>query len=176
LPPFFAYKGTPTKLIADLCDLPRLGDPEEYLEQKGKSEFVVKFPRIADIPATIADTDLAQIVELIETHCTHMQYNIASIKLHRYLLKGYDPFPILLFAGIDSIQHVEPNFIKQLTEVLFNLQRAYDSEDNKELAKHRFALYEQVYFLVIQEYASKYLDDMHLLSTVYQNAKAAIGG
>ena len=176
LPPFFAFKGVPKRLTAELCYLPRLDDPEGYLEQVTEDEFIVRFPKIADIPAVISDEELEKVVGSIKTDCTHMQYNTASTKLHRYMLEGYPPYPIFLFAGIDSIRNVEPNFIQQLTEVLFNLQRAYDSEGNEDLAKRRFKLYEKVYDLVLQEYSSLFPQDTKLLTTVYKNAKAVIDG
>lgn len=172
--PFFAYKGTPNHLEAELCEKLEIGsDYSGWNKEILPDKYVLPFPKIAEIAANIDDNLLEAEVSKIREKCSSILSNIASRINNEFILKGVAPDHLLLFAGPDSLQSFEFNFLLRLTEAFFNLGFAYSSiESSRPQIAERFRLYESIYQKFISVLGE--VEELKVLTTTYENAKNII--
>jgi hypothetical protein len=103
-----------------------------------------------------------------------MLKNIASIKNKEFILKGMNPGQVLLFAGPDSFNHYEENFLQRLIEVFYNLNWAYDAlPGDRAKNTEKFIMYEKVYLQISSEVGQNNMAG--LLRDTYEDAKNKFG-
>lgn len=176
LTPFFAYKGTPTRLEAELCETLALGpDYSGWNKELSPGNYVIPFPKLAEITSGMDDDELEVRVRAIREKCSSMLDNIASRINKEFILKGAAPDHLLLFAGPESLQFFEINFIERLSEAFFNLNWAYSSlEQLRPQILERFRLYEKIYEQLASTLGEGALP--RLLRETYKGAKDRIEG
>ena len=172
--PFFAYKGTPSYLEAELCKNLAIGsDYSGWNREISPGKYVLPFPKIAEISASIDDDLLETTVGEIREKCSSILSNIASRINKEFILRGVAPDHLLLFAGPDSLQSFEFNFLMRLTEAFFNLGYAYSSmESSRPQIAERFRLYESIYQQLVSALGE--VEELKILTTTYENTRILI--
>ena len=174
LTPFFAYKGTPVHLEAELCETLAVGpDYSGWNKEISPGSYSIPFAKIAEISYDMDGDQLEERVRAIREKCSSMLDNIASSINKEFILKGAAPDHLLLFAGQESLQFFEINFIKRLSEAFFNLNWAYSSiEPLRPQIIDRFRLYEKIYQQLVSALGEDALPG--LLRDTYAGAKNRI--
>lgn len=115
---------TPNKLTIELCE--RKDVVDNYFIENRPKEFTLKFPKVAEIRATVNDEELLKIVNLILDVCSITYENISSRKTREYIFYEYGTNRIQINAGKDSANTFRENFYKRLTENFINLKWMYE--------------------------------------------------
>ncbi len=173
LTPFFAYRGTPQHLQAELCARSRLIGLVDWHTNTGPNSYSLLFPRIAEVSANTTEQQLGASVKDIREICSLMLDNIASSIKKEFILKGAPPHHQLLFAGPESFKFCEANHFERLAEVFFNLNWAHSTGQLRTQVEERFRLYENIYLMLASHFGEANLPS--LLSERYKEAKSRIG-
>jgi hypothetical protein len=173
LTPFFVYKGPPDHLEAELCERSRITDLFDWATETSSGRYVLLFPKITKITASMNGEQLESSVKEIQEICSLMLDNIAASVNKEFILKGAAPYHQLLFAGPESLRFFETNFFERLSEAFYNLNWAYSIEELKPQVEDRFRLYERVYLQLVSYFGE---DDLpNLLKQTYKDAKNRMG-
>jgi hypothetical protein len=164
LPALFAYRGIPQHLEATLCVSSTLrSDYAGWHSEIRPGNYSLLFPEAICLNANDNDHDLQQKAYQLKTRCSIMLKNIASIKNKEFILKGMAPGQVLLFAGPDSFNHYEDNFLQRLIEAFYNLNWAYDALPNDRTKNaQKFGMYEKVYLQISSDVGEFYLPGLLL--------------
>lgn len=145
LPIFFSHKGPPDKLEIEMCARTAL-DLEQYYTESDARSFGLKFPKIAEIEATVERQELEAIVDTLSEVCSTTHQNIASRKNAEFIfdIYGEDPPRAVIFAGQRSVQVFRENFLRRLAQVFNNLKWVYQNSQD-EFVEDEFRIYEHTY-------------------------------
>jgi len=176
LTPFFAYKGPPSHLEAELCERSAIeADNPAWNKKIPRGGYALLFPKVVEISASMEHKDLVVGVNEIQKTCALMLRNIASYIRKEFILEGAKPGELLLFAGRESLQFFQANFLVRLAEVFNNLSFAYSSSAlSKGQVADLFQLYEGIYLRTAQWYGRDQLPTE--LNFMYETARSKIGG
>lgn len=171
LPALFAYKGVPQNLQAELCEPSGLtADYVGWHTELGPGNFSLLFPEVLKLSANMPDSEVESKATELRNRCSLMLKNIASIRNKEFVLRGMAPGQVLLFAGMDSFNHFEANFLERLIEVFYNLSWAYDAlQHDRAATKEKFRMYEEIYLEVVGHLADHPM--LGGLKDVYLSAK-----
>jgi hypothetical protein len=117
-------------------------------------EYTLKFPKLIEISANFDYEEKPDELDEIFTICDLIHENISSRKNKEYIYKisngyQYKNDIISIYAGKDSFNSYEENFIKRLAEAFFNLEWSYD---NQLFDQNQFKMYEKIYYLFEEHY------------------------
>jgi hypothetical protein len=161
--PFFAYKGIPDRLEAELCEESKISDlthPFGWLTETSHREYTLLFPKAAEITAPMDEGEhLNSQVDQIRGLCSMILENIAARTNYQFIFRSRPPYHQLLFAGPTSLHRVENNLFSRLAEVFFNLNWAYSNSDEevKPQIEGNFRTYENIYFQLVSLYTENNL-------------------
>lgn len=146
IPMFFSHKGTPQSVHVELSETV---DLERYFTESSRGGFLLKFPKVMDIPVSLGGNELRAKVEVLYQVCFHMHQNIASRKSNEYIFKAIDYGPPIgikgaaLFAGSRSVKVFRHNFVDRLAEVFYNLTWLYENQPS-EFNETEFGIHEKL--------------------------------
>ena len=165
LPAFFSHKGIPECLQIKLCDRAELHNLDDYIVNPGSDNYILKFPKVIEIKANIEYDELRESVKILHKFCVLMQENISSriSKEYSFRIPGRDLKTVYLtgLAGSDSVQYFQRNFLRRLSEVLFNLEWKYRNAPST-FSWEEFSIYENLIF------ALRGLEDIYGQSPEYE--------
>jgi hypothetical protein len=150
LPALFAYRGVPNNLHAELCESSRLtSDYVGWHTDLGSSNYSLLFPEVFKLSANMSDLEVESKAAELRNRCSLMLKNIASIRNKEFILRGMGPGQVLLFAGTESFNNFEANFLERLIEAFYNLSWAYDALPlDRAATEEKFRMYEEIYLQV----------------------------
>jgi hypothetical protein len=149
LPMFFSLKGDHhdiKNLSIELSEIDVIGLDKFYYE-KGKQDYVLRFPKISDIKADFHEEELKIVVDNLCEICSFIQRQIASKNNFEYIfdLRGTSPPRVEILAGVGSMKFFRENFFKRLAEVFKNLQWLYYNYPAR-FKQEEFTVYETFYY------------------------------
>ncbi|MFC1528916.1 hypothetical protein ACFL5B_03310 [Candidatus Latescibacterota bacterium] len=167
IPELFSLK-YPEKLEIELCD--KIVE-FNYYSKTSDTDFIIKFPKITEITATINREDLKKAIDTLSDLCDRIQRNIATRNNKEYIFYDYDgnEKKVRIFAGKDSVEVFRRNFYERLAEVFYNLTWIYINDKDKFDYKE-FEIYEKLYYKL----KDKFGDLNNLIANNYQELKLKI--
>jgi len=142
MPAFFSYKGLPKRLKIQLCE--RV-DLDRYFAETKNQNYILKFPKIAEVGANIDPIELQKTVQTLCEVCSLIHTNIASRKSGEYIFEVYKSSTIMMFAGCGSARVFRENFRRRLAEVFYNLTWIYQN-NRQSFNMKEFRIYERFFY------------------------------
>lgn len=149
LPEFISIE-RPSKIEIKLCERQEYGNG--YFEKKGSSgQYVLNFPKIAEIDAAIDTERLAETVDELAELCSFIHLNMSSRASHEYIFANYGGDRLRIVAGSSSNKTFRDNFCKRLAEVFYNLEWIYTKQSGK-FELNEFRIFQELYESLSKHY------------------------
>ena len=117
----FAFKGTPKKLIINLCDeLPN--DYGNWCNEIADSSYEIPFPKLCDLSVSMSDDEFNIQVEKLRQHSWIYQENIVAYRENTFVFIEPIFERVLLFMRTGLEYKTFDNWCKQLISQFFYIQ------------------------------------------------------
>jgi hypothetical protein len=173
---FFAYRGLPSRLEVELCQPLPPEKTDDWLKDIAGNGFLLKFPMVAEITASVGDDELRATVDLMHHLCSTMLGNIAAKLQGLHIFNARDPGQRLLFASAKSFEIFQDGLQQHLAQIFFHLNFLYTQSpaQGRPDVETLFRLYERFY----NDLASRF-NEANLpaeLVQTYRDAKMVVEG